>query len=179
MPTAALLRRDLSTLVDLADRDLNALWGQLDSAAEAGDALNDVLPALIATYGSAAATISAEWYDDLRAERAVAGRFAAIPAEIGDPGVPALVGWAAETADGFDTFQSLILGGLQRRIFNHSRQTVAGSAIADRAAQGWRRVGVGGCGFCSMLLGRGAVYTEASVDFEAHDHCRCGAEPAF
>jgi hypothetical protein len=30
-----------------------------------------------------------------------------------------------------------------------------------------------------MLIGRGAVYTEASVDFEAHDHCHCGAEPAW
>lgn len=179
MPAAAILRRDLTTLVGLADKDLSVLWGQLDSAAEVGDALNDILPALITTYGSAAATISAEWYDDLREERAVAGRFAAIPAEIDDPGVPALVGWAAETADGFDTFQSLILGGVQRRIFNHSRQTVTGSAIADRGARGWRRVGVGGCDFCSMLLTRGAVYTEATADFEAHDHCRCGAEPDF
>jgi hypothetical protein len=30
-----------------------------------------------------------------------------------------------------------------------------------------------------MLLGRGAVYTEASADFEAHDHCNCGAAPAW
>jgi hypothetical protein len=28
-----------------------------------------------------------------------------------------------------------------------------------------------------MLLGRGGVYTEATADFESHDHCGCWSEP--
>jgi hypothetical protein len=30
-----------------------------------------------------------------------------------------------------------------------------------------------------MLIGRGAVYSEATADFAAHDHCKCSAVPAF
>jgi hypothetical protein len=30
-----------------------------------------------------------------------------------------------------------------------------------------------------MLIGRGAVYSEAGVDFAAHDHCGCQAAPAW
>jgi hypothetical protein len=55
---------------------------------------------------------------------------------------------------------------MQRRIANFSRDTITGSSIADPKAQGWERVGNGECAFCSMLIGRGAVYSEASADFE-------------
>jgi hypothetical protein len=70
---------------------------------------------------------------------------------------------------------------MQRRIANFSRQTVMGSSVADPKARGWQRVGAGECktGFCDMLIGRGAVYSEASADFAAHDHCKCSAAPAF
>jgi hypothetical protein len=30
-----------------------------------------------------------------------------------------------------------------------------------------------------MLIGRGAVYSEAGADFASHDHCNCSAVPAF
>ena len=30
-----------------------------------------------------------------------------------------------------------------------------------------------------MLISRGAVYSEEGVDFASHDHCNCGAAPAF
>jgi hypothetical protein len=30
-----------------------------------------------------------------------------------------------------------------------------------------------------MLIGRGAVYSEATADFQSHDHCNCQAEPAW
>jgi hypothetical protein len=35
------------------------------------------------------------------------------------------------------------------------------------------------CDFCSMLADRGAVYGEASAEFEAHDHCSCSAQPVY
>ena len=53
------------------------------------------------------------------------------------------------------------------------------SSTTDPKARGWQRVGVGECDFCSMLIGRGAVYSEATADFLSHDHCHCYAEPAF
>lgn len=176
---ATRLRRDVGDLVSFAGSDLDALWAQVRTAAEVEAALRDVLPALIAEYGASAGTIAAEWYDDLRDRAAVRGSFAAIPADIADPGAQALVGWALTEANDLPAFQTLILGGTQRRIANYARQTVTASSVADPQARGWQRAGAGECDFCAMLLGRGAVYTEATADFQSHDHCRCQAEPAF
>jgi hypothetical protein len=175
------LRDGVQGLVVYAQRDLDALWRQVRDAAEAQTALNDVLPALIDTYGLAASALAAEWYDDLRHKVGAKGRFTAIAADVKDSGAHALVGWAASKATDTSTMQELILGGMQRRIANFSRQTVMGSSIADPGARGWQRVGVGECknGFCDMLIGRGAVYSEATADFAAHDHCKCSAVPAF
>src|SRR5450756_974958 len=50
-------------------------------------------------------------------------------------------------------------------------------SVADRRARGWARAGTGRCDFCAMLIGRGAVYTEATANFETHDHCGCVAVP--
>lgn len=142
-------------------------------------ALRDTLPALIEGYGAAAAAFAADWYDETRDEKAVRGRFTAIPAAIPDVGAQPLVGWALAESTDLAGFQGLIEGGTQRRIANFARQTVSGSSVADPSARGWKRVGVGGCDFCRMLLGRGSVYTEATADFEAHDHCNCTAAPAW
>lgn len=179
MPPASDLRRGVAHLSRLAQSDLDRIWEKVTSAAAAREALNDLLPALIDTYGAAAAALAAEWYDDLRDKIEARKAFTAIPADIPDSGAPALVGWALDTAVDFTAFQTLIVGGTQRRIANFSRLTVTGSSIADPSAVGWQRVGVGDCNFCAMLIGRGAVYSEATADFEAHDHCQCGAEPVF
>lgn len=173
------LRDGVDGLTVLARRDLSALWHQVSDAAQAQTAVHDILPALIDTYGVAAGALAADWYDELRAKVGVGGSFTAIPADIRDTGAHALVGWAVTTAQDFPAFRSLIEGGMQRRIANFSRATITGSAVADPKATGWQRVGSGECPFCAMLIGRGAVYTEASADFASHDHCRCSAVPTF
>lgn len=181
MATAAAtrLRRDVGLLTNELTTDLTVVWREVERAADAGTALHDILPALIEQYGLAAGTIAAEWYDDLRDKRGVAGRFLAEPVGIPDVGAHALIGWALDEATDYPAFQTLILGGSQRRIANFARRTVMDSSTSDPSARGWRRVGSGECDFCSMLLGRGAVYSEATADFQAHDRCRCYAEPAF
>jgi hypothetical protein len=181
--TSLQLRSGVATLSGRANRDLAGLWRQVATAVEARDALADVLPALVDKYGAASASLAAAWYDDLRDKRGVRGAFTAIPADLGAAGADALAGWgvgplfAAEPD--WESAKTLVAGGLQRRIANYARLTVTGSSVADPAARGWQRTGTGSCDFCSMLLGRGAVYTEASADFPAHDHCNCGAEPAW
>jgi hypothetical protein len=71
-------------------------------------------------------------------------------------------------------------GAATRLVLNGGRDTVLASVAADEQARGWRRVTSGrGCGFCQMLAGRGAVYTEATADFASHDHCSCAAEPVY
>lgn len=173
------LRDGVQGLFGYARADLDVLWRQVATAAQAKVALHDVLPALIETYGSAAATLAANWYDEQREKLEVPGRFLAVPVDKPDTGAHALVGWAVKEATDLDALQSLVLGGVQRRIADFSRETVAFSAVEDPRATGWQRVGSGECAFCDMLIGRGAVYTEATADFASHDHCKCSAAPAF
>lgn len=179
MASVTRLRRDVGLLTNELATDLAVVWREVEKAADAGAALHDILPALIEQYGLAAGTIAAEWYDDLRDKRGVPGSFTAEPVDVPDVGAHALIGWALDEATDYSAFQTLILGGSQRRIANFARGTVMGSSTADPKSRGWRRVGSGECDFCSMLLGRGAVYSEATADFQAHDHCHCYAEPAF
>lgn len=178
MPTS--LRADTATLVRLADADLARLWRLVASGASAEVALRDLLPSIVTEYGAAGAAVAAEWYDQQREKADVKGRFVALPVAADDRGAQALIGWALSTATDDTSLATLVAGGVQRRIADHARYTVARNSVEDRAARGWRRVGSGAsCSFCSMLLGRGAVYTEATADFTSHDHCNCGAEPAF
>ena len=175
------LREAVIGLTNRAQLDLANLWRSVSDATEAQIALNDILPGLVDTYGAAAAALAADWYDELRDKVGVRGSFTAIPADIADTGTPALVGWAATKATDLSTFAALVDGGVQRRIANFSRATVMQSSIADPGAHGWQRIGAGQCrsGFCDMLIARGAVYSEGTADFAAHDHCKCSAIPAW
>ncbi len=185
MPTTLQLRNGVASLAALASRDLAALWSVVATAVQARDALTEVLPALVDKYGSAAAALAADWYDDLRDEAGARGRFLAVPVELGDMGAVALAGLGVGPLFAADpdwvSAQSLIAGGLQRRIANAARHTITASSVADPGASGWQRVGRGGssCAFCRMLISRGSVYTEARADFASHDSCNCGAVPAW
>lgn len=70
-------------------------------------------------------------------------------------------------------------GAATRLVLDAGRDTIRQTAVADPATEGWRRVASGGCDFCRMLAGRGDVYREDTVDFAAHDHCACSAEPVY
>lgn len=183
MPTPTLLSSGVAGLSTLATRDLEPLWTQVETAMQARDALRDVLPAVVEKYGSAAATLAADWYDNLREELAVKGSFTAVTADLGDLGTDSLAGWGVaplfRDEPDWATARTLIDGGLQRRIANSARDTVTGSSVADPQATGWKRTGIGRCSFCRMLIGRGAVYIEATAKFKSHDHCGCGAAPAW
>ena len=177
---ATSLRSDTDRLVRLADRDLSRLWRLVAGGAAADEALHDLLPAIVREYGTLGAALAAEWYDDQRAKAGVSGRFTATPVEADDRGAHALIGWALTKATDDASLQSLILGGTQRRLADHVRYTVANNSVTDSAARGWQRVGSGSsCEFCSLLIGRLAVYSESSADFLSHDRCNCGAEPVF
>lgn len=70
-------------------------------------------------------------------------------------------------------------GAATRLVLDAGRDTIRQTTVADPRTAGWRRVTSGGCDFCQMLARRGDVYTEASVDFDSHDHCACSAEPVY
>lgn len=175
-------RADLEQLTGLASNDLTVIWGQFSTA---GDTLTlaglmDVLPNMVALYGSAAATLGAEWYDEMRDAVEVPGLFSGIAAELPDEQrAHALAGWAVNTGTDQASTLALAVGGLQKIIANQDRQSVAVSAVADPKADGWQRMGTGKCHFCAVLIGRGAVYTKASSSFASHDNCHCVSAPAF
>lgn len=63
-------------------------------------------------------------------------------------------------------------------IMDAGRGMVTMTARANGAR--WRRVTDGTpCAFCAMLAGRGPVYAEDTVDFEAHSQCGCTAEECW
>lgn len=183
MSTVQQYRADLDELIRIAARDLAVLWRSVSDGDQGRRLLVEVLPLLGDTYGSAAATLAADWYDELRDELEVPRRFRATIAvpEIGRSEV--LARWAVEPMfrPEPDLQQALrnAEGGMQRMIADAGRDTVIRSAIADPSADGWMRSASGGCDFCRMLASRGAVYSESTVTFGSHDNCRCTAVPAF
>jgi hypothetical protein len=177
---ATSLRSETDQLVNLANRDLSRLWRLIANGASADQALHDLLPAIVREYGAAGGALASEWYDQQREKADARGRFIAAPIPADDRGAHALVGVALTQARDDSTLRTLILGGVQRRVADHVRLTVANNAVEDRAAQGWVRVGEGGCksGWCDQFLD-GEVRTVAGYDFDAHDNCRCSVIPAF
>lgn len=167
------LIRDLNLDVQ---RELQAIWRSSN-----GDpaAIAELLGELVQEYGSAAAAAAADWYDELRADEGVRAGFLASVPEPPEPGTSALVHWALGEANSEAAFQTLVAGGIQKRIANYSRDTVTLNTAADPRSRGWMRIGSGGCDFCAMLIGRGAVYTKATADFASHDHCDCSAAPVW
>ena len=192
MSSAAEQRQAVADLTALARRDLEAFWRLLGglSAEQVRDALMDVLPGLGGTYGDAAASLAADWYEDVREASQARGSFSPVLASPPEPARwEALARWGvtplfAERPDAA-TALAKVAGGLQRSIADQHRLTVVESSIADPAASGWRRVArAGACGFCKVLAdrrsdGENGVYTEASVDFKSHDNCSCTASPSW
>lgn len=176
---ATSLRSETASLVRLADRDLSRLWRLVANGAAADEALHDLLPAIVREYGAAGGAMAAEWYDQQREKVDAKGQFYADPIPADDRGTHALVGAAVTQATDDTTLKTLILGGVQRRLADHVRLTVANNSVTDRAAQGWVRVGSGGaCDWCDRYLD-GEVRTVEGYDFDAHDNCQCSVDVAF
>ena len=154
----------VAAINDAAAADLWNTIGPVDSPDAALQALLDTLPPIIDKYGLAAGAVSADWYENDRDAHLIRGTFNAEVPDMGDTGAEELARWAVtplyqDTPD-WAAAQSRTEGGLQRRVANHSRQTIMSAAVADPESRGWQRVtaGAGGCGFCTMLASRGVVY---------------------
>jgi hypothetical protein len=192
MPTLADVedhREAVQSLVTLAQRDLVRAWRAVEtrSATTARDAVLEVIPALVDDYGNSAASIAADWYDELREVSGAPGSFTAPLAEPPPADqVEALARWGvgpmfSATPDA-DTALSLLSGGLQRLVVGADRGTIETSALADPARPVYTRVArSNACAFCKMLASRGAVYGSAEragrgrseLSAHYHDHCRC------
>lgn len=142
--------------------------------------LAEIIDSVVMSHGDALSVATAEWYDLDREMNGVGGRYRAESLRTRQSGAESLVGWARATALTPESMQSLVLGGVTKRIANASRLTISANAEADPRALGWqRRTSAGACLFCLMLADRGAVYKADTARFASHDDCRCSAVPAW
>lgn len=169
-------RQAVAALVTLARRQLAAVWQRLDlqDVDATTAALRPVLYELMGTYGTAAASLGADWYEDVREVAGAAGRFTASLVELPDQGrTDSLVRWGTrplvpqempdvdeyEFEPDPDAALSRIDGGLQRIIADADRDTIEENIDADPARPLFaRHASANACAFCALLATRGAVY---------------------
>jgi len=169
----------------LIERDLRALVASLDTTRPeaALAAVREYVPVLVAQYGGSAAAVAADWYDEVRADARIPGRFRAAM-DVPDRSTEADATVRRLAGAIFDGDPSAMLPGLlsaiPRLALTGARQTITTSSARDPQASGWQRVTrSGACGFCRMLAGRGGVYREATVHFASHGSCNCAAVPSW
>lgn len=186
MPTSAdtlRLRTAQRGIRALVERDLTAYFWSLDltKPETARNELLEFVPYLVGEYGTIAADVAADWYDNVRAADLVGGRFRAI-AFVPDQ-TEAAEGTVRRAAGALFTDQPdaallSLLGPAGKYALSGSRDTVAGSALADPYAAGWQRiVRADACDFCRALAGAGEIYRDP--DFPSHGNCNCAAAPAW
>lgn len=181
------VRQEVIDLSAASESEIAAIFRSMTAATaeEIRDRFMAELPGIGSTYELAAGSLAADWYDDLRDAAEVAGRFEAIVAPLAeDAQWESLVGWAVgplfQAVPDHESARTFLSGGTQRIMANAHRSTIIESSLADRKAAGWARYGNGDtCPFCRTLIGRGAVYTDSTAKFGAHDHCKCVAGPSF
>jgi hypothetical protein len=87
---------------------------------------------------------------------------------------------AANRADAKAQSLVTLSGAASRITLDAGRQTLQAYVEKDSQALGYARVSSRKpCGFCAMLIARGAVYSKSRGNFRAHDHCSCSLEPVF
>jgi len=195
MTTAREMQAANQALAKLAQRDLMGFWYGLgtDDPIALKAALLDFMPDLIATYGSAAAGLAADRYDELRADSVATGAFrAALADPLPDEQVQAVTRWALGPAFGDKADPAAALTMLtdaaQRLVRQQARNTVALNVERDPFGASYARVPKGKttCAFCLMLASRGAVYgskksaeTIRNSGKHYHTKCDCEAEPVW
>lgn len=175
-------------IAGLVERDLMAFLASVDLAQpeRVTAELFEFVPALVAQYGDIAATMAAEWYDELRAAEGVSGRFRATPAGLALPDqVNGRLGYATRPTGPLWAGDSATLTAFLSMMANEyalqpGRDTVMQAAHKDKAAYA-RVPEPGACKFCLMLASRGFVYSKDTSGDSAkfHGKCRCNAMPVW
>lgn len=187
-------RLALIRLTGMAVGALATLWPSLRES-EWAEGIEEVC----GTYGLAAGAMAGDWFELLR-DRALAKKRAAAspPTRPGARPAASLIRSQAQieiarlpTAGLYRSIAESIQvnpetalvkaqAETQKVVANVHRDTITDLSSRDPSATGWRRVGTGeGCDFCKMLIGRGAVYKDATARFASHGKCKCVAAPAF
>ncbi len=182
-----------AALVSLIPAVLAQAWPLLDVHNIQGTLpqFTAAVKAVVQRYGAASAAAALAYYRSERLAAGVSGRpslrLAPSPA---NAVIESAVQWATAdlygpvTPDATQAAQSKLDESVSQLVLDQGRQTILDAVQSDREAKGWVRVTEpGACSFCVMLAlrgGAGLLYRkESSADFQAHDSCRCHAEPVF
>ena len=143
------------------------------------------IQAICQHFGMASSSAASAFYEHER-HQAGLGHFAthvAPPADLQK--VEASIRWATKDLwapnPDIEAAKVKVTGVVEKNVLDTGRQTILDNVQRDREALGWARVPEpGACSFCALLATRGMVYrSDKTASFEAHDHCRCHAEPVF
>lgn len=166
-------------------RDLRRFWATLDltKPEKTRDALLAFTPRLVSVYGEAAATVAADWYDDVRGKADVRSGFRARMAGLVKPDVVAertRFGAAHLFTEQPTGTLDFLASSLTEYMLQPGADTVTTNVRRDPAASGWHReASAGACAFCVMLADRGGVYRSDTADFASHGNCSCVAVPSW
>lgn len=173
-------------------RDFMRLWPVWTGDDASFDRLMEATVPLIGGYHRLSASFAADYYQAFRFAEKAAGAATPVLAALDKERVTAglvvtgrimtrnalAAGQPLQTA--MQTALVRTAGNVTRHVLTGGRDTVILSTAEDRAARGWERVtGGNSCEFCQLLASRGAVFSADTADFQAHDHCSCGAAPAY
>lgn len=183
MPTARESRAALTLVTGAAVSAVTRLLGSLSGSPDAQRAdLLEAVPELIGYYTLGSSALAADFYDDSRERAGARGRFLAEPV-IPDRGrkIGNAIAWATEPlfAQSDETVAQRLAPVVQLETARPYRDTITTNRQRDPEAVGWRRIAEGGCKFCRMLAGRGAVYKSDTAHFASHVNCHCTAQPVF
>lgn len=172
----------------LVERDLAAFFALLDFAKPDAVKLDlfDYVPELVSQYGDIAATVAADWFEELRDAEGVGGSFRAPLA----PSVPleqinGRLGFATRASGPLFLGDTATLTAFLSMMTNEyalqpGRDTVMQAAHKDNAAYA-RVPEPGACKFCLMLASRGFVYSKSTAggSRKFHGKCRCNILPSW
>lgn len=203
-------RQGLDDVITIAKADLVSLWPAMpvDDPEELKKALVPVFVQLVAEYGSMAAVLASDWYDELRAEAQASGNYVAVLAAT--PTAEAMASQVEYAAAGAYVSPVKALKDaaavLDKFVGYGHRDTIDFNVELDKNLSQVEEPGVtwarmaqdGACAFCAMLATRGGAYrTQAgaltvtgagtrpsrqgkrATGEKYHDDCRCIAVPIF
>jgi hypothetical protein len=178
---------------------LMAIWN-LDSPEESWRALKLALKALVRDRRRQSADLAGPYYLRMREDAGISGRITpAQPRDLEERRLDEALDGAglyvyrqalrlgATPADARDRAGVTVSGTASRLVLEGGRDVIEGTVLDDDDALGWARVGDGDpCGWCAMLISRGAVYKSAKTAGDSrfggetyHDHDGCQAVPIF
>lgn len=161
------------TLEDTFDnfwRTLNLVEGRELSLEEIGEIRNkllDMLPMLTDQYGAKAASMAADWYDELRVSQRVPGQFITELGEVIEARwVHARIRFGASHlhAGAYSQYALFLKGAITGWVTEAFASTMQRNSYLDPQSVGWARMPEpDACKFCLMLASRGDTYSSAKA----------------